>query len=586
MLRYCLVIALLLTLPAAQAAESLLARFVFSATPPAQVAALAQRLIDAIGGAETVDREDEERVLRRLRDDALEVFATEGYFTPKVAVAADPAGQSRYVMQVDLGPRAVVTEVELRFTGPLADEARFAERNQELRASWPLPVGATFRNAEWTAAKTRLLNSVRTRHFAAARVADSFADVNAERAEARLRVEIESGPPFTMGALQVSGLQRFDQDLVARYNPFKPGDAYDADKLLEFQQRLQRSPYFGTVIVDVNPALAVDGQLPMLIEVKEARTKRVSFGLGYSTDVGVRSEVSYRQALLFGQPYTLQSGIGLDTKSAVAYTDLYLPPKPDGTQDSVGALLENTDIEGVQTHRWAIGVQREFSRKHTRATYDHRIAFNFQRENREVAGVEEATNDVLAGTYTITRRSVDSITKPTRGAVATLSGTLGVRRSGLKELLNETFVRGYGRYLRYFPLSPRDQLIMRAELGHVSVDDPTGVPTEYLFRTGGVGSVRGYSYQSLGRKVGTATTGSTSLAVASLEYVRWLDDSWGAAVFYDVGDAADGFRDMNLASGYGIGARWRTVAGPLALDLAYGDRAKRLRLHFAISIAF
>jgi translocation and assembly module TamA len=296
--------------------------------------------------------------------------------------------------------------------------------------------------------------------------------------------------------------------------------------------------------------------------------------------------VSYRQALLFGHPYTLQSGIGLDQTRAVAYADIHLPPKPDGAQDSFGVLTEHTDIENVQTRRWAVGAQRDYTRASGPVTYDTRLALSFQHEARDINRVRESRNDVVAGTYTWTRRNFDSITNPTRGALMSLSGTLGLRSTGLGEVLNDAFVRGYGRYLRYLPLSPRDQLIVRGDLGDVSVEDPGTVPNEFLFRTGGVGTVRGYGYQSLGRKSGTATLGSTSMFSASVEYVRWLSADWGAALFYDVGDAADGFNNLKPAQGYGLGARWRTLAGPLALDLAYGERTGRLRLHFSVALAF
>lgn len=569
----------------AVAAERPLARFAVTSAPPAEVAELLDRVLQSAATADSIDREDEERLLRRLRVDTLDVLATEAYFAPTLTIAPDETGAARYVVHVDFGRRTRVTEVVIEFTGALADRP---DRVQQLRAGWQLPVGELFRDDRWSAAKTRLLNRARTRDFAAARMADSVALVNADEGTARLRVELDSGPAYTVGPIEVKGLERYETELVERYNPFTVGEPYDADKLLEFQRRLQRAPYFGTVIVDVDPARGVDNQLPILVELKEAKTKRLSLGLGYSTDTRVRSEVTYRQTLLFGYPYLLNSGIGLDSKRGVAFADIYLPPKPDGEQDSLGGLYENTDIEGVTTRRWAVGVQRTKARESGPITYETRIALNFQHETRDVRDLPEetTTNDVVAATYAWTRRHVDSLTNPTRGSLLTLAGTVGVGRSALTQLLDQSFVRAYGRYVYYWPLSPRDQLILRAEAGHVVVDDPRTVPNEFLFRTGGVGTVRGYSYQSLGRKAGTATTGSTTLEVASAEYVRWFGTQWGGAVFFDIGDASDSIRSVSLAQGYGVGARWRTLAGPLALDLAYGERTAKLRLHFSIAIAF
>ncbi len=502
-----------------------------------------------------------------------------------MTVAVDDTGQARYVLKLDLGPRTHVIEVVIEFSGELAGRPEQIER---LRAGWELPEGEPFRDARWSAAKTRLLNTIRAREFAAARVAESVALVDAGAATARLRVEIDSGRAYTVGALEVRGLVRYEPSLVERFSPFAVGDPYDVDKLLEFQRRLQRTPFFSSVIVDADPERSVGAELPILVELREAQSKRVSFALGYSTDTRLRGEVAYRQATLFGFPYSLQSGVSLDSNRQAGYADVYLPPRPGGAEDAVGALVEHTDNEGVTTRRWAVGAQRAHRSERGPRSYDTQLALNFQHESRRVDGApeEDTVNDVVSATYAWTRRDVDSITLPTRGTLVTLSGTVGIGNSSVTNVINTVFGRAYARYVLYAPASPRDQFILRAEGGYVAVDDSRVVPNEFLFRTGGVGSVRGYAFQSLGRKVGTSTTGSTKLAVLSAEYIRWLDEDWGVALFLDAGDAADTLKDVRLARGYGIGARYRTLAGPIAVDVAYADRTGGVRVHFAVAIAF
>ena len=117
-------------------------------------------------------------------------------------------------------------------------------------------------------------------------------------------------------------------------------------------------------------------------------------------------------------------------------------------------------------------------------------------------------------------------------------------------------------------------------------DAREGIPQDFLFRSGGAQSVRGYAYQSLGVSEGEATVGGRYLGTMSAEYVRWFDAQWGGAVFVDAGDAADSREDFDLRTGYGLGARWRSPAGPLAIDLAWGHSERALRLHFGVAIAF
>jgi translocation and assembly module TamA len=112
------------------------------------------------------------------------------------------------------------------------------------------------------------------------------------------------------------------------------------------------------------------------------------------------------------------------------------------------------------------------------------------------------------------------------------------------------------------------------------------VPDDFGFRTGGARSIRGYKYQSIGVKQDDAVVGAPTLLVGSIEYDHYFDERWGMGVFVDAGDAAESFGDMSMAVGYGVGARVRTPAGPLFLDVAYGQRDRDLRLHFSLGIAF
>ena len=579
---------------AAAAPAPVLARFELAPGGPKDLAPLLARVADAEQFAEPFgdpDAADDERVLRRLQQTATEVLSTEGYFAPRFETRPGTDGSSRYVLAVDPGRQARVVDVAIDFAGPIAADA---QRVDELRGTWELPRGHAFRDADWTVAKRKLLARVQQRDFAAARLTASSAIVDAGDAAVRLRIEIDSGPRFTLGALEIHGLGRYDRELVARYSPFHDGDAYDAARLLDFQQRLQASGYFATVLVDVatDPDQAQDA--PIRVDVTEAKTRRVALAGGYSTNVGPQAEATYRQSQLFGRPYTLQSGIGVDHTRGVGYADIYLPPRSDGGIDSVGILAERTDVNAVATHRSAAGATRRYPHDSGGVATELKFGVNVQREATSEAlnGIPTTTiNDVVYGSLAWSRRAVDQPMNPTRGDTLALEGDVGISHASLTTLINDTFWRGYGRYLRYVPLSPNDQLLLRAELGLVFSDDASRVPTTLLFRAGGSGSVRGYGYQSLGLQSAGTTLYSPDLAVASIEYVHWFGSPWGVAVFHDHGGAGDDIRRMAWGRGTGFGARWRSIAGPLALDLAYGDRLPgglggRWRLHFSVLVAF
>lgn len=531
------------------------------------------------------DEADEERELRRAERAVREALATEGYFDPQLRYEPVAGGAARYRLIVTLGPLTRVGSVDLKFVGMLAQPA-FAERAERLRAAWPLKAGVPFRAADWEQAKLRLLAGVEELYFAGARIVDSDAEVDPAAATATLRVELDSGPAYTIGTLQIEGLSRYEAVLVERYNPFKPGDPYDRTKLVEFQQALQDTPYFANAVATPLLTPQRPEQVPLRVVIRESRLQRLSAGVGYETNTGAHVEVAYRKNQLFGQPWVLQSGARLDQTGGFGYADVLLPPRPNGVQDSVGTLVEDSDIEDLRVRRWGLGAAR------TR-TIGPRVgnnvvtkwSVNYEHESRRTPTTDWQTLDTLSTTYSWVRRRVDNLIDPRKGNIIRLEGTVGA--SGAK--FDEAFLRGYGRVQQYIPVGARDVVIVRVDLGHVQAESLSVVPSKFLFRTGGTTTVRGYDYESLGVKQGTATIGGRALAVGSVEYVHWLDrfgGNWGVAGFVDVGDAADKWATFDAALGAGVGVRYRTPAGPLAVDVAYGEREKQVRVHFSVAIAF
>jgi translocation and assembly module TamA len=530
------------------------------------------------------DEADEERELRRAERSAAEVMATEGYFSASFRFEPNATSPPRYRLIVTPGPLTRVTSVDIEFKGALATPA-FAERAAALRREWLLPVGAPFRSAEWETAKSRLLLAASARDFAAAELAASSAEVDADSASAVLKLELDSGPNFRVSGIRVEGLNHFDAALVERFDPFKAGQPYDRALLLQFQQSLQETGFFSNVVVtldlDADPAAA-----PLRIALTEAKLRRFSAGVGYATNTGAHIEMLYRQSLTFGQPYQLLTGFRVDQTGQYAFADLVFPPQRSGARDSVGALVENSDIENLRVNRWNVGAARSqlVGPRDGRNT-ETQWTVNFGHERRETPLDPPITLDVLSTSYTWTRRNVDDITNPRRGRLLQLSGSVGA--GGFK--WSDAFVRGFGSAVQFFPVGTRDVLIVRGQLGGVAAESANTVPNQFLFRTGGSLTVRGYDFESLGVEQGGAVTGGRALVVGSVEYVHWLTQwggNWGIAGFVDAGDAADRFSTLDPALGYGLGARWRTPAGPLAIDLAWGERDRQLRVHFSVAIAF
>lgn len=513
---------------------------------------------------------------RRLQTQFAEILATEGYFQPVFEFKGD---EEQLSVAITPGPQTYVRSITIEISGPIP-----ADRRTALISQWKLPVGQPFRQDDWNTAKQQLLNDLLASEYADARLIDSEALIEADQASAHLRLNYDAGPRYRFGELHTDGLGQLPSDLIARYNRrVRSGTPYREEDLAALQTALRATPYFSSVQLMLDKDAATDlpgGEriAPVRVTVRERSPQRAAFGAGISTNTGARLEANYQQVNFLARAWELNSGLRLEERQQTAYTDIFLPPDEGNRRHSVGILGEGSNIQGLRTTRYAFGAQRI----QLRGSVEQRLSLHWEQEERHSDGSAPATSRALAPNALWLWRHVDNPLDPRSGTV--LQGQIG---GGTRALLSDqNFVRIHGRIQQYFPLGRRDTILLRAEFGRTFAPGREHIPQDFLFRTGGAGSVRGYAYQSLGVKEGSSTLGGRYLTVLSAEVTHWLDESWGIAAFVDAGDALDRREDSRLAIGYGLGARWKSPAGPLGIDLAYGERTHRMQVHFALAIPF
>ena len=530
-------------------------------------------------------------LLRRMRQDIGDILSTEGYFSPRIefenineAALRDPSANSEKIIHVKIeaGPRTVISVVNIQFEGALknavdAREAQAIQRRDAAIEDWDLKPGNPFREDLWSQSKNQLTEDLRSHVYAAAKLSSSAANVDVESNSAALELVVDSGPVFSFGALQVTGLKRYQRWLLDRYQPPQEGELYSRARLLEFQRALQNSPYFASVAVAIEADPEKAHGVPIDVNLVERKPRDLSFGLGYSTNTGFRGEIAYRDRDIASKAWDLRSAIRIEQKRQVGYADIYLPPH-DNKLDSFGVIADRENLSGVMTVKDAVGIKRTTTNGHV----EQRLGLNLVREKNTVEGEQTQISKALVANVGWTWRDIDDAFAPRNGQIYQLD-LAGSEKAFLSD---QRFFRLYAKYQRWLPIGKSDNVILRAEVGQVFSDGDQGIPEDYLFRTGGSSTVRGYSYQSLGIQQGLAVTGGRVMTAVSAEYVHWIDGTWGVATFVDAGDAADSWHDLSMYKAFGVGARYRTPAGPIALDVAYGCQTKKLRLDFSIAIAF
>ena len=506
-----------------------------------------------------------------------ELMGTEGYFSPVIKQdLLTEGGRTVARFEIDPGPPTVVGDVDLRFTGAVAQSDN--RRVARLRQQWSLKIGEVFRQADWNEAKAALLKNLLARDFPAARLARSEARIDPEKRTATLTIEADSGPAFTFGELQIQGLKRYPRSRIDLLNPIQPGEPYSQVRLNELQAQLQDSGYFKSVFatIDVDPDHPV--AVPVRVDVNENERRRLALGGGFSTDTGMRLQAKFLDRNFLLRDWRLDSELRLDRKGRLLAAEVATSALQNGWLPGFGGRFERTDIAGEVSDKLRIDGRLSSPNK----SDEQVLGLSYLAERQRVVDAPTNNRHALIASHTFTRRRLNDLLNPRRGYVASLE--LGV---GLRGLLTEQSLgRVVGHVTWLQPWTGTWKTLVRAQFGQVIGASRTSVPGDLLFRTGGDQTVRGYAYNSLGVAENDAIVGGRVMALLSGELIYQITPQWGAAAFNDTGNAADRWRDFKLFTGTGVGARWRSPIGPVNLDLAYAHQTRKPRLHFSIGYGF
>lgn len=526
------------------------------------------------------DETDQSAFMRRAKHEINALLATAGYFTPTVTVTLQ-SQDNKLVINVDPGPPALVNNVTIEFKGDLAiDEPKQRARVKQLRDSWPLTIKTPFRSAEWEEAKAVLLSEVTRKDYPAAFVVESQAIVDPKNARVQLSIIIDSGPAFYFGDLVISGLERYDQTELNISNAasFRAGDPYSRDLLFAFQAALQNIPHLSTVTVRIDPDVLLHEAVPVEVLITEKPSKSTALGGGYSSNNGLRGEADFRDHNFLGRAWDMNTMLRWEQKRQTLLFGVDTLPDDNNANYNFDARLQTTNIENLKTTNQRVSLSRQHLTKRTLQQY----GISWQRENKRPSGEANQINTALALNWRWRFNQIDDPVNIRDGHVTDLR----VSGATQKILSDKNFLQTYARQQFWWPIGKHDVLYLRGEAGYTFAESSSGIPQEFLFRAGGIHSVRGYKFKSLGVREGNAVVGGRTMATGTLEYTHWFLQNWGAALFTDVGDAAENWKDFNFRLGYGAGVRWRSPAGPLAIDLARRHDTGTLRVYFSLAVAF
>lgn len=523
------------------------------------------------------DRKVDEASARRLAArggeeirEALEAF---GYYGADVVTRVERGTEGRWraSFTVQPGEPVIVRRGQAEVTGPAGevDEVRAA-----LAAFRPV-AGDRLDHRLYEQAKTRISNALRATGFLAARTVRSRVEVSAARRSADIELAWESGPRHRFGPVDFSAAQ-FPDGFLQRFVPWPEGEFYSAKSLLTLQQRLVSADYFSSVSVLPGLDEVTDAVVPVEVMLVPDQRTVYSAGLFVSTDSGPGGRLGVDRRWVNQRGHKASAEVAYAQHRQEASVDYRIPrPGVEPRDYTIGAAYTNEVTESVESRnlRVAAAAARRNWRGFTRTVSLHYLDGNFQ-----IADQWDSSRMMYAET-SLSRRRVDEERYAGHGYLVRLA----LRGAPAFALADTSFLQGQvtGEWSRVLGVG---RIILRTELGAMTVENFHALPPELRFFAGGDRSVRGFGFQAIGdTNAAGGVIGGKYLVAAGVEYEHYFRPAWGAAVFVDAGDA---FRaDFSPNVGTGVGLRWKSPIGIVRLDLArpvVSDFGDSWRVHLII----
>ncbi len=406
------------------------------------------------------------------------------------------------------------------------------------------------------------------------------------------RVQIVPGPAVRFGPLTVTGDSRVRSTAVRRISGLPVGAPFSPAELEKAATRLRRSGAFRSVTLTEADTVAADGSMEITAAVVDEKRRRFGAGAELSNFEGLTLSGFWMHRNLLGGAERLRieaevSGIEGDT---------------GGMDYSLSARLERPAVFGPDTSFYILGEVESLDENDYRSDSitlgvgASRTFSDHLEGDLELAFSHFDTSDAFGDrTFTLfsTPMSLrwdhrDDLLNPSRGHYVNgkLTPFLGLDgEAGGAQLKLDSRI--------YRPLGDRFVAAGRFQLGSVIGPALSETAPDYLFYSGGGGTVRGQPYQSLNVDLGGGDTiGGRSFLGFSAELRAKVTGAISLVGFADAGyigeeSLFDG--SGNWHSGAGIGLRYDTAVGPIRLDIAgplSGDTGEGVQVYIGIGQAF
>jgi len=498
-------------------------------------------------------------------------------------VSISPDKEDVYItVNITEGPRFVVSDV--RLAGDLPVPAA------ELNALIQIRPGMVFSRERLQASAKAISDRLGTEGYAFANV-NAVPEINREKLEAAFTFYIDPGRRVYIRKVNITGNVKTRDEVIRREVRQLEDAWYDATRIERSKVRIKRLGYFDDVNIETPPVPGTVDQADVEITVTEHATGNLLAGVGYSSADGFVFTASVSQQNIFGSGNALTAAINTSNVNRVislAFTQPYVTV--DGISRTIEIYQRKTQPGSQDVSAYGSNTAGAAIQYGVPITETDSIIAGFRYEHTDISLFDNSppayiayvaefgsTTQAYVASAGWSRDTRDDILYPTRGGLQSLIGEVGLPFGDLSyykyNILEQWFVPTFADHV----------LMVRGDVGYGAGYNGKPLPFFKAFYAGGVGSVRGYSSNSLGPQdiYGNALGGKRKI-VGNIEYfvpVLKGDKSVRASAFVDAGQIyVDGNEPVPSRQGAdlqgfrysaGLGLAWNSPVGPLKFSYAY-----------------
>lgn len=516
-----------------------------------------------------LDQEQMQTFYHQAENEIKLAVAPYGYFRATVSSRLIPLGNDRWYayFHVQPGLKIRLRHLSVTLLGPGRDDPAF----QKILANFPLTRGQEFSVKNYDEAKDMLVNLAAQHGYFNAQMTVNKLVIDQQPYGADVTLVFTTGPRYLFGPVtfnySVVPKKALAESFLRRYIPFKKGEVYDNELLSKMQTNLSSSLYFQSV--NITPLTnEIEGQyVPVTVTMTARKSQQYNFGLGFSTDSGIRGLTDLNLKPLTSTGHYLS----LNAKASAAKTD-NTDKKHNNTAEfkvsyNIPGSNPSTDLykitaEAYHSQDTEIGdsnnLKMNASYTNQVLTWEQTAGVTLLFERSEPIGETINTTTFLIPNIRWIKLKSDDPMSPTHGYRINFS----LRGASKGTLGSVDFFQAYlqAKWLHTFGSSFR--VIARSEVGFMIIDDTNELPISLRYYAGGSQSVRGYHLNEIGKNESGRT-----LSVGSLEFQQRVYRDFYLAIFYDAGQVGSSYFNA-YKQGVGAGIVWHSPVGALSLTVA------------------